>query len=158
VVAIVTVYKENAEIFNNYWMPLIWKHGPVNFVVIDNNSTLLKCDSNPKPPNLSIFYAKKDLTRNQARKLGVQQCRDNIIFLASIKGPPTYQTMTLLEGIKENQMLIPRWYDYDRGVKVPPSNKYNVSVEKNKYLNCEEESYIDKWQPEIIQKGTLYYV
>ena len=66
--------------------------------------------------------------------------------------------MTLLEGIKENQMLIPRWYDYDRGIKVPASNKYNVSVEKNKYLNCEEDSYIDKWQPEIINKGTLYYV
>ena len=43
-------------------------------------------------------------------------------------------------------------------VKDPATNKYNVSVEKNKYLDCEEESYIDKWQPEIIQKGTLYYV
>ena len=66
--------------------------------------------------------------------------------------------MTLLEGIKENQMLMPRWYDYDRRIKVPGLNKYNVSVEKNKYLNCEEDSYIDKWQPEIINKGTLYFV
>ena len=38
-VAIVTVYKENAEIFSNYWMPLICKHGPVEFIVRYSKST-----------------------------------------------------------------------------------------------------------------------
>ena len=157
-VAIVTRYKENAEIFSHYWMPLIYKHGSVEFIVIDNNSTFLKCEPGHRPPNLKIFRLEKEATRNQARKVAVEQTQHNIIYLASIKGPPTYQTMVLLEGIKENEMLIPRWIDYDRGISVPPTNKFNVSVERNKYLNCEEESYISKWQPKIISKGTLYYV
>lgn len=157
-VSIVTIYKENAEIFKYYWMPLIHKHNAFQFIIIDNNSTILKCDTNHKPSNLNILHTKKDLTRHEARKLGVRQCKHNLVYLASIKGPPTYETMVLLENIKENQMLIPKWFNFDRNVKLPKSNKYNVSVEKNKYLNCEEDSYIDKWHPEIIEKGTLYYV
>ena len=41
-VAIVTIYKENAEIFSHYWMPLIYKHGSVEFIVIDNNTEKVK--------------------------------------------------------------------------------------------------------------------
>ena len=71
---------------------------------------------------------------------------------------PTYETMVLLESVKENQMLFPSWINLDRNIKIPTTNKNSFSVERNKYLACDENEYISTYEPEVLYKGTLYYV
>ena len=66
--------------------------------------------------------------------------------------------MVLLESVKENQMLFPSWINLDRNIKIPTTNKNSFSVERNKYLACDENEYISTYEPEVLYKGTLYYV
>ena len=75
-----------------------------------------------------------------------------------MKAVPTYETMVLLESVKENQMLFPSWINLDRNIKIPTTNKNSFSVERNKYLACDENEYISTYEPEVLYKGTLYYV
>ena len=46
----------------------------------------------------------------------------------------------------------------DRNIKIPTTNKNSFSVERNKYLACDENEYISTYEPEVLYKGTLYYV
>ena len=39
-VTIVTTYKNQSEIFQNYWCPLIHKHGDVEFLIVDHDSRI----------------------------------------------------------------------------------------------------------------------
>lgn len=156
-VSIVTVYRENADIFQEYWLPLIFKHGPVEFIVVDNASIYSKLSA-PTLPNLKTITSPEEVERNKARKLGVSKAKSDIIFLCTMKAVPTYETMVLLESVKENQMLFPSWINLDRNIKIPTTNKNSFSVERNKYLACDENKYISTYEPEVLYKGTLYYV
>ena len=63
-VSIVTVYKENADIFQEYWLPLIFKHGPIEFIIVDNASIYSKLSA-PALPNLKTIRSQEEAQRNK---------------------------------------------------------------------------------------------
>jgi len=162
-VTIVTSYYDDIDLFKKYWLPLIYKHGPMEFIIVDNFSQKYKAQIvDQNAPNLKLFYLTVGhYTYGQAMLKGVEQASNNIVFITDIRALPAYDTMVLLEDVKPDEILKPKWLDkYYRDDNKPIS----FAGEKEKLLQISGQDYerlgqyIQKFNPTIKPKGTLYYV
>ena len=162
-VTIVTSYYDDIKIFKEYWLPLIYKHGPMEFIVVDNNSQKYKVQSvSQDAPNLKLFYLTTGkYTYDEAIIKGVEQATNNIVFITDIWSIPAYDTMVLLEDIRPGEILKPRWLDKYYGNENKPTS---FAGEKDKIVDISGYNYdrlgkyIQKFNPVIKSRGTLYYV
>jgi len=118
VLTIIVLYKDTPDIFKEYWLPLIYKHGGqgalhgacLEFIIVDNGS------DNPLPDqgikNLRIYTAAKTLPNDQAIGMAIRYAQNELILITDIHSLPTYQTMTLLQDLyNKNQTIWPVWFD-----------------------------------------------
>ena len=112
--------------FPEYWTPLKLKHAKMEFIFNEH----------------SHMHA-------------IEKAVNKHIFITTSNLVPTYETMIMLEKLRDNTILVPK-------VFIGLSTKNDaVSCEKNKCLEMNDfsmNSYIDKYNPEIIEKGTMYSV
>ena len=114
--------------FLEYWNPLQLKHAKMEFIFNEH----------------SILYA-------------IKKASNKHVFVTSPNLIPTYETMVKLETLRENTMLAPQNH-----IGISTNSITPVSYEKDKCLSMDEtfsmNSYIDKFNPEIIEEGSMYSV
>ena len=154
-VSIVTTYKDNKKYFLHYWLPLIYKHKEVEFIIIDNKSISKPIvDYFPTDTKNLIVFGDKSLTG------AISKARNETVFITDINCLPTYECMITLDKYKgKNVMVQPRWHHYMQNDFDNSICETSFSVLRDQYRKVKnKEEYIHQYSPEIIDKGHVYLV
>ena len=159
-VTVVTTYKNQSEIFQNYWCPLIHKHGDVEFLIVDHDSRIeplkhiLPQKTNVISLSLDWDLARInniDITDIELKAKGVNASTYNTVLITDINSIPTYESMVHLDKLKDNDMLCPQWHNATDNMP----NTY--SVNKIKFKNApNKKQYIEMYNPQIINHTSVY--
>ena len=154
-VSIVTTYKDNKKYFLHYWMPLVYKHGEVEFIIIDDDSKTKPARDyiHPEPKNLILH-------ENKSLEFAVSKAKNETVFITEINCLPTYECMITLDKYKgKNVMVQPRWHHYMQNDFDNSICETSFSVLRDQYRKVKnKEEYIRQYSPEIIDKGHVYLV
>jgi hypothetical protein len=147
---IATIYKDDKEVFLEYWLPLILKYPNVEFIIMDNNSMDIPLsDIFPRLPvdNVKRFVVSEEFKKQPLLHFAVLSAKNDHVFITDIRALPTYQTMVLLEALENTtECLQPSWQHENC---LNPGDICNVaySVRKN-----------HEAVTKIHEKGTMYYI
>ncbi len=124
-------------------------------IIVDCTKSHYKFPEYWKP--LQLKHAKMEFIFNEHSDLyAIEKANNKHVFITTTNLVPTYETMIKLEILKANTILTPKTF-------IGLSTKCNAaSYERDKCLEIGDDfsmkSYIDKYNPEIIEKGTMYSV
>jgi hypothetical protein len=160
-VTVVTTYKNQSEIFQNYWCPLIHKHGDVEFLIVDHDSRIEPLKHIlPQKTNVISLSLDWDLARinnivitdAELKAKGVNASTYNTVLITDIDSIPTYESMVHLDKLQDNDMLCPQWHN------ATDNTPNTYSVNKIKFKNApDKKRYIEMYNPKIINHTSVYH-
>ena len=145
-VTIVTEFNGDNKVFSMYWLPLIFKHGEVEFIVRDTGGLVAL-----SVPNLKVL--KTTLTE------AVRSAKNDFVFITDMSAVPTYETMVYLTGNKgKNTMVNPKWHSYMKSDNAGQVTEKSFSVLKKAYTGQTKAQYVKEHNPTIYSDCEVYFV
>lgn len=132
--------------FSMYWLPLIFKHGEVEFIVRDTGGLVALT-----LPNLKVVKA----TLTEA----VRSAKNDFVFITDMNAIPTYETMVYLTGSKDkNTMVNPKWHSYMENDNAGQLTDNSFSVLKKIYTGQSKAQYLKEHNPTVYSDCEVYFV
>ena len=179
-ISIVSSYFNDALLFESYWLPMIYKHPEVEFIVVDDFSQDSKLTTVAQGlKNFKGYYITEDKKFNShgARNLAVSEASNQTVFMTDMDALPTYELICRLkETAGQNKMIWPSWHHYRPNPYAGTPCPNEFSVLKDSFIaikGYDEEvgqqggwfgdwwtrrNYIEQFRPEVIKAYELYFL